>query len=42
MCEYFGFRCRQIDWLTMGIKDWTGVHDYEDDRRRTYVLDRIS
>lgn len=41
LCEYFGFRWRLIDWRSMGITDWTGVHDYERDRRRTYVLDRL-
>jgi trehalose 2-sulfotransferase len=40
LCEAFGFRWRLIDWRTMGINDWTGIHDYERDQRRTYVLDR--
>jgi hypothetical protein len=41
LCEYFKFRWRLIEWKTMGIADWTGIHDYERDRRRTYVLDRL-
>jgi len=42
LCGYFGFRCRVIDWRALGIIDWTGVHDYERDRRHTYVLDQIA
>jgi hypothetical protein len=41
LCEYFRFGWRQIDWQTMGIADWTGIHDYERGRRRTYVLERL-
>jgi 2-polyprenyl-3-methyl-5-hydroxy-6-metoxy-1,4-benzoquinol methylase len=41
LCEYFNFRWRLIAWDTMDIADWTGIHDYERDRRRTYVLDRL-
>jgi trehalose 2-sulfotransferase len=41
MCEHFGFRCRYIDWRALGITNWVGIGDYEHDRRRTYVLDRI-
>lgn len=41
LCEYFQFAWRQIDWQTLGIADWTGVHDYERGRRRTYVLERL-
>jgi LPS sulfotransferase NodH/SAM-dependent methyltransferase len=40
LCDYFGFRWRVFDWSAAGIVDWTGIHDYERDRRRTYVLDR--
>ena len=40
LCEYFRFDWRLIDWQTMGITEWTGIHDYERGRRRTYVLDR--
>ena len=36
------FRCRSIDWRTLGISNWVGINDYENDRRRTYVLARIS
>jgi Methyltransferase domain len=40
LCEYFRFGWRLIDWQALGIADWTGIHDYERGRRRTYVLDR--
>jgi hypothetical protein len=40
LCNYFGFRWRMFDWHAAGIADWTGIHDYENDRRRTYVLER--
>lgn len=39
MCDFFGFHCHSIDWQGMGITDWTGLHDYERGRRRTYVLE---
>jgi LPS sulfotransferase NodH len=39
--EFFGFRSRTVDWHTLGIRDWTGIRDYDRGRRRTYVLDRI-
>jgi hypothetical protein len=39
LCDAFGFRWRLIDWRTIGISDWTGIHDYERDGRRTYVLE---
>jgi trehalose 2-sulfotransferase len=42
LCDYFDFQWRLIDWHELGIADWTGIHDYERDRRRTYVLDRIA
>lgn len=42
LCDYFQFRLHQIDWQTMGITNWTGIADYESDRRRTYVLDRAA
>jgi hypothetical protein len=41
LCEYFQFEWRPIDWQTMGIDEWTGIHDYERGRRRTYVLQRL-
>ncbi len=41
LCERFGFRCRLVDWQTLGITNWVGIADYENDRRRTYVLDRL-
>lgn len=40
LCEYFRFGWRLIDWQALGITDWSGIHDYERGRRRTYVLDR--
>lgn len=40
LCDFFGFRWRMFDWQSAGIGDWTGIHDYERDKRRTYVLDR--
>jgi trehalose 2-sulfotransferase len=40
LCEP-DFRWRVIDWKSMDISDWTGVHDYARDVRRTYVLDRV-
>lgn len=39
-CDYFQFRWRLIDWKASGITDWTGLGDYEQDRRRTYILER--
>ena len=42
LCDTFDFRWRLTDWRAAGIVDWTGVHDYERDQRRTYVLDRTS
>jgi trehalose 2-sulfotransferase len=41
LSERFGFRCRVVDWRSLGLTDWVGISDYENDRRRTYVLDRI-
>jgi hypothetical protein len=42
LCEAFDFRWRLVDWRTMGFTDWTGIHDYERDDRRTYILDRVT
>lgn len=42
LCEVFDFRWRLIDWRAMGINDWTGIHDYERDYRRTYILEPMS
>jgi len=36
----FDFSWRLVDWHALGLVDWTGVHDYQNNRRRTYVLDR--
>jgi trehalose 2-sulfotransferase len=41
LSERFGFQCRAVDWRNLGFTDWVGIGDYENDRRRTYVLDRI-
>lgn len=41
LCEAFEFRWRLNDWRRMGIGDWTGIHDYERDQRRTYIMERI-
>jgi LPS sulfotransferase NodH/2-polyprenyl-3-methyl-5-hydroxy-6-metoxy-1,4-benzoquinol methylase len=41
LCEHFGFGWRAIDWHTVGITNWAGLNDYQDDRRQTYVLSRI-
>lgn len=41
-CDYYDFRWRLIDWQALGLTDWIGIHDYERDRRRTYVLERIA
>ncbi|MGA2792116.1 MAG: methyltransferase domain-containing protein [Roseiarcus sp.] len=41
-CDYFQLRWRLIDWKATGITDWTGIGDYEQDRRRTYVLERAA
>ena len=42
LCDQFDFQWRRIDWHAMGISKWIGIHDYERDERRTYVLSRIS
>jgi LPS sulfotransferase NodH/2-polyprenyl-3-methyl-5-hydroxy-6-metoxy-1,4-benzoquinol methylase len=38
LCEHFDYQWRRIDWYGMGITNWIGIHDYERDERRTYVL----
>jgi LPS sulfotransferase NodH len=40
LCDTFGFKWRLHDWRRQGISDWTGIHEYERDHRRTYILDR--
>ena len=42
LCDAFDFRWRLINWGTLGITDWTGIHDYERDQRRTYILEPIT
>jgi trehalose 2-sulfotransferase len=39
LCDAFSFRWRLVDWRSLGISDWTGIHDYERDHRRTYILE---
>jgi Methyltransferase domain len=41
LCDYYRFGLRLVDWQALDIADWTGIHDYERGRRRTYVLDRL-
>jgi trehalose 2-sulfotransferase len=42
LCDYFDFRWQVIDWHGLGITDWTGIHDYERNRHRTYILQGVS
>ena len=42
LCDFFGFRCHPVDWNALGITDWTGIHDYEQGRRQTFLLERAS
>jgi trehalose 2-sulfotransferase len=42
LSDYFGFRCRAVDWRALGFKDWTGIVDYRRQRRRTYILDGLA
>ena len=42
LCDTFGFKWRLVDWRAQGISDWTGIHEYERDHRRTYIFDRTS
>jgi len=42
LCDTFDFKWRLVDWRAQGISDWTGIHEYERDHRRTYILDRSS
>ena len=42
LCDTFGFKWRLVDWRAQGISDWTGIHEYERDHRRTYIFDRSS
>jgi len=41
LCELFDFQWRRIDWHAMGITNWIGIHDYERDERRTYILNQV-
>jgi LPS sulfotransferase NodH/2-polyprenyl-3-methyl-5-hydroxy-6-metoxy-1,4-benzoquinol methylase len=42
LCVRFGFACHLVDWHGLGLTNWVGVTDYENDRRRTYVLELLS
>jgi hypothetical protein len=42
LCVRFGFACHLVDWHGLGLANWVGVTDYENDRRRTYVLELLS
>jgi trehalose 2-sulfotransferase len=42
LCDAFGLKWRLVDWRAKGISDWTGIHEYERDHRRTYIFDRSS
>ena len=35
------FRCRAMDWRSMGFNDWTGIHDYARGSHQTFVLERL-
>jgi Methyltransferase domain len=39
-CDYFKFHWRLINGKTIALSDWTGLADYEQDHRRTYLLER--
>lgn len=39
-CDYFGFNCRMLLGKSTKLSDWTGLDDYEQDRRRAYLLER--
>jgi hypothetical protein len=39
-CDYFQFNWREVLGKTSKLSDWTGLDDYEQDRRRTYLLER--
>jgi hypothetical protein len=40
LCDYFQYRWQLIDWEAMGINDWSGISDYKNGQRRTYLLQR--
>jgi hypothetical protein len=42
LSDAFGLKWRLVDWRAQGISDWTGIHEYERDHRRTYIFDRSS
>jgi hypothetical protein len=39
-CDYFKFRWRLINGKDVAVSDWTGLSDYKQDQRRTYLLER--
>lgn len=38
LAKFFKFRLQPVDWTTLGITNWTGLEDYANGQRRTYVL----
>jgi hypothetical protein len=42
LCDVYGFRWEAVDFQAMGITDWEGIPDYQNERRRTYVLERAA
>jgi hypothetical protein len=38
LTRHFGFRLREVDWESLGIKDWSQCEPYLDGTRATYVL----
>jgi len=38
LSDIYGYRWQTVDFRKMSISDWKGIHDYQNDRRRTYVL----
>jgi Methyltransferase domain len=41
-CDYFKFRWRLIIGKEVVLSDWTGLNDYKQDQRRTYLLERLT
>jgi hypothetical protein len=39
-CDYFKFRWRLINGKEVALSNWTGLGDYKQDQRRTYLLER--
>jgi predicted RNA methylase len=41
-CDYFKFNCRLILGKTAALSNWTGLSDYEQDHRHTYLLEQAA